>query len=206
MAMTSNTLFTIGHSNHPIEHLIILLTKHGVTAVADVRSSPYSRFNPQYNRESLQNKLKEHNIAYVFLGKELGARSRDVSCYENGRIRYERLAATKLFQEGLDRIISGMKDHCIALLCAEKDPLACHRTILVSRQIAAKGTRIEHILEDGELETHEVAVRRLLRELGLDQPELFRSYGEIIDDAYLRREQEISYVEPKEHIQDNTEM
>src|SRR6266496_4132642 len=83
------TVLTIGHSSHPIERFVALLRQHGVTAVADVRSAPYSRHQPQFNKDLLQRSLKDAGIAYIFLGKELGARSEDRSCYENGRVQSE---------------------------------------------------------------------------------------------------------------------
>ena len=103
MSATGNSIFTIGHSTHSAEAFLTLLLQHGVEAVADVRSSPFSRFNPQFNREALEAFLKENGIRYAFLGKELGARSEDRSCYIDGRVQYGRLAQTALFQSGLDR-------------------------------------------------------------------------------------------------------
>jgi uncharacterized protein (DUF488 family) len=100
-------IFTVGHSNHPLEHLIGLLRRHGVTALADVRSTPYSRTNPQFNREHLSEALKAAGIVYVFLGKELGARSEDPACYENGKVLYDRLARTDLFRSGIERVLEG---------------------------------------------------------------------------------------------------
>jgi uncharacterized protein (DUF488 family) len=111
--MTSE-VFTIGHSTHSIEKFIALLTMHGIQAVADVRSSPFSKFNPQFNRENLQNSLKASGIRYVFLGKELGARSEDPACYVADKVQYDRLAKTPLFQSGLDRVIEGANNYRIA--------------------------------------------------------------------------------------------
>src|SRR5205809_34415 len=94
-------VYTIGHSNHPMEKLLELLIAHGVTVVADVRSSPYSRYNPQFNRESLQADLKRAGLSYVFLGGQLGARSEDEACYVDGKVQFDLLARTPLFQQGL---------------------------------------------------------------------------------------------------------
>src|SRR5271169_2675230 len=126
----AQTIFTIGHSTHTQEYFISLLSRHGITALCDVRSKPYSRVNPQFNREELQRVLREHGITYVFLGTELGARSDDPTCYENGKVQYDRLAHTELFRQGLDRVQEGVRKYRIALMCAEKEPLECHRTIL----------------------------------------------------------------------------
>jgi len=189
------TLYTIGHSNHPIEHFLGLLRQHGVTAVCDVRSKPYSRYNSQFDREALKSALEAAGIAYVFLGKELGARSDDPSCYLYGKVQYTKLAQTALFREGLRRVRDGMKSYTIALMCAEKEPLDCHRTILVSRQLAESGLGIEHIHEDGSLESHADALARLARSLKLreDQLNFFRSAEDIFADAYALQEKRIGY-------------
>src|SRR5450432_3803767 len=141
------TVYTIGHSNHPPEHFISLLALHGITSVCDVRSKPYSRFNPQFNHDALRKILPEAGVEYLFLGKELGARSGDPSCYENGRVRYGLLARTELFQQGLARVQDVIsKAFRVALLCAEKEPIECHRTILVARHLTALGIDAQHIL------------------------------------------------------------
>lgn len=126
-------VFTVGHSTHSVEHFIGLLKQHDVAAIADVRSKPYSRMNPQFNRDDLKETLGERGIAYVFLGKELGARSEDQACYHAGKVRYDLLAQTDLFNRGLERVREGARSLVLALMCAEKDPLACHRTILIAR-------------------------------------------------------------------------
>lgn len=131
----------------------------------------------------------------VFLGRELGARTDDRSCYVEGKVQYDRLASTKLFREGLEQVAADATRHRIALLCAEKDPLRCHRTILVCRHLVASGFRVKHILEDGRLESHEDALSRLLAELGLPERDLFRSRNEIIEEAYTERGQQIAYTE-----------
>lgn len=195
--MKSREVLTIGHSNHTLEHLLGLLRAHGVTAVADVRSSPFSRYSPQFNRENLQAAIREQGLAYVFLGRELGARSEDASCYEGGRVLYGRLARTALFQEGLERLRRGMERHRIALLCAEKDPVTCHRTILVSRELAREGLSVSHILEDGTLETHDQSMDRVLRQFGLADEDLFRTLDERLQEAYRLQEERIAFVNPE---------
>jgi uncharacterized protein (DUF488 family) len=191
----NNTIYTIGHSTHSAQTLIDLLTRYDITAVADVRSHPYSRMNPQFNKKGFQRDLKTAGIAYVFLGRELGARSEDRSCYVNGKVQYDLLAQTVLFQEGLDRLCQGMNTHRIALVCAEQDPLTCHRAILVCRHLVARGVAAQHILKDGRLESHDEALKRLLAELGLPEHDLFRARDEVMAEAYLRRGQQIAYTE-----------
>jgi uncharacterized protein (DUF488 family) len=188
------SVFTIGHSTHLHERFIELLSAHRITAVCDVRSTPYSRVNPQFNRDELKEVLPVHGIAYLFLGKELGARSDDPSCYEDGKVQYDRLARTDLFQQGLSRIHDGMwKGFRIALMCAEKEPLECHRTILVSRHLADAGIEVQHIHSNGELETHVAALVRLARMVGVPEDDMFRSPEDLRADAYRRQEKRIAY-------------
>jgi uncharacterized protein (DUF488 family) len=187
------TVFTIGHSTHTLERLIALLRLHEITAVGDVRSRPYSRTNPQFNRESLKDRLRTVGITYVFLGKELGARSEDSSCYENGRVQYGRVALTELFRQGLDRVQEGMKKYCLALMCAEKEPLECHRTILVARHLSARGIDVQHILASGRLESQTEILDRLMRQLNLPESDMFRSREDVQSDAYRIQESRIAY-------------
>jgi uncharacterized protein (DUF488 family) len=187
------SVFTIGHSTHPIDRFVALLQQHGITAVCDVRSTPFSRFNPQFNRDALQKSLQAAGIAYVFLGKELGARSGDPACYENGRVQYDRLASTALFQEGLDRVRGGTQQYRIVLLCAEKEPLDCHRTILVSRHLVERGFDVQHILADGDLESHDAALTRLAGIVGIPANDLVHSREEILEEMYRRQAERIAY-------------
>jgi len=187
-------VFTIGHSTHSLGAFVALLNRHGVTAIADVRSAPFSRFNPQFNREALEVGLAAHRIKYVFLGRELGARSSDASCYENGRVLYTRLARTQLFRGGLNRIIKGSHEYQIALMCAEKEPLDCHRTLLVARALTERGCVVEHILADGRLEAHGASMARLLDIVGIPRRDLFRSQEELLAEALSRQEERIAYI------------
>ncbi|HEX6879966.1 MAG TPA: DUF488 domain-containing protein [Terriglobales bacterium] len=187
-------VYTIGHSNHEFAKLLALLQQHGVTAVGDVRSAPYSKRYPQFSREPLEKALREAGITYVYLGKELGARSDDPSCYEKGSVKYERLAKTAPFQSGLDRVERGLEQFTLALLCAEKEPLHCHRTLLVARNVEARGIRVEHILEDGSVEPHTATVSRLLRLLHEPETDLFRSHEQIVNEAYEKWGDKIAYV------------
>jgi uncharacterized protein (DUF488 family) len=192
-----NSVFTIGHSRHSTEAFVTLLRQHTITSVADVRSSPYSRFNPQFNKETIESDLKENGIKYVFLGRELGGRSDDPTCYENGRVKYSRLAQTELFGGGLDRLIRGADDYRIALMCAEKDPLQCHRTLLVARALVEHGVVVEHILANGKLESHQAAMERLLDVVGLPHQDLFRSREELVSEALALKEEQVAYVNKK---------
>jgi uncharacterized protein (DUF488 family) len=189
----SQVAYSIGHSNGTIERLIGLLQQHSITAVADVRSQPYSRFNPQFNREVLAGSLKGVGLEYVFLGQELGARSDDPACYRNGRAQYALIAKAGTFQRGIERLLSGAERFRLAILCAEKEPLVCHRGILISRHLHEIGMVVRHILEDGSVEDHENAVERLLDMHGLRDEHLFHSREERIALAYEKQAEDIQY-------------
>ena len=197
MTIATRSVLTIGHSNHPVNVFVALLQQHGVTALADVRSAPYSRFAPQFNREALERSLKAYSIKYVFLGRELGARPDERSCYENGRVQYARLARTDLFRSGLNRVVRGANDYRVALMCAEKEPLECHRALLVARALDELGVPVEHILPDGRLESHGEAMLRLLKVVRLPSEDLFRSRRELIALALAQQEERIAYVDEK---------
>lgn len=190
-----NTVYSIGHSNHDQRTFLDLLRVHAITAIADVRSKPYSGYNPQFDREILQRALLRDGVRYVFLGAELGARSSDAACYERGVVQFDRLAQTSEFARGLDRIASGTRQYRVAMMCAEKEPLECHRTILVARALRRRGVEVAHIHADGRLERHEDALSRLARMLGVREEEqhLFRSAQELRDDLYRMQETRIAY-------------
>ena len=205
----TNPIFTIGHSNMDALAFVKLLQQHKIQTVADVRSSPYSQYTPQFNREVLQATLKQAGISYVFLGDELGARRSEREVYENGQAVYERIAETPLFKSGLERVLSGAKKFRIALMCAEKDPLTCHRTILVCRNLkqrapnilsaeSAAKLEIQHIHSDGHLESQAEAEKRLLVTLKFPTEDFFRSQQEILDEAYALQGKKIAFTEETE--------
>ena len=187
------SIYTLGHSNHAIEKLIGLLTAHDVGTVADVRSQPYSRFNPQFKRDALRTSLTDAGIGYEFLGAELGARSPDPACYVDGRVDYGLLAASEPFRRGLDRVAALADVGKVALLRAERDPLTCHRALLVCPALVERGFTPEHILADGSLETHAAALERLIAELGMGEPDLFGDADKLIADAQRERGRRIAY-------------
>ncbi|MEZ4503018.1 MAG: DUF488 domain-containing protein [Dehalococcoidia bacterium] len=187
-------LLTIGHSTRGLGSFLELLVSYQVTAVADVRSVPFSRWTPQFNQEGLRAALKQRGIAYVFLGTELGARSDDPSSYVEGRVQYRRLAESKIFQQGIKRLLEGSETQRIAVMCAEGEPLDCHRTILVARELDSAGADVAHILPDGSLEPHQASIRRLMKRLRLLQPAFFESPQGLEDRAYAEQERRIAYV------------
>ncbi|MBX9625352.1 MAG: DUF488 domain-containing protein [Gemmataceae bacterium] len=165
-----------------------------MTAVADVRSDPVSRYCPQYDREPLAAASKAEGIRYVYLGRELGARREEPECYAGGVARYDLIARAPLFRQGLDRVRRGVEAHRVALLCAEKDPLVCHRMILVCRHLRGDVGPIAHIREDGSAESHADAEARLLAlcKLDADDPSLTRT--EWVERAYNMQAARIAYM------------
>jgi uncharacterized protein (DUF488 family) len=187
-------LFTIGHSTQSWEQFLDRLARHRIDAVGDVRSSPYSAGLPQFNREILERALKSAGIHYVFLGDELGARRSERECYVDGIARYDRIARAPAFHSGLERVRKGVARFRLALTCAEKDPLECHRTILVCRELRNEFD-IRHILDDGNLENHSDAEARLLAEERVPSEDFFISREELIARAYDRRGEKIAFRE-----------
>ncbi len=164
-------IFSIGHSNHPIGRFVELLENNRIAAVADVRSVPSSGRYPWFSREPLENKLAKHGIAYIPAGGPLGGRPRDPRLFRDGVADYEAMAKTPQFQSALDRIAGEAQQRRLCLMCAEREPLDCHRCLLVGRALAERGLRVGHILQDGSVEPHRATEERLL-ELSPD-PDLF---------------------------------
>ncbi len=160
-------VMTIGHSNHAGDVFHGLLAEHAVAVLIDVRSAPYSRFHPQFNRAALARTLAGRGIEYVYLGNALGGRPASRDCYEDDRVRYDRVARTETFQRGLDQVLGHASRGRTALMCAEREPLACHRTLLIAPALDERGVEVAHILADGSLEAHAHTMDRLLASHGL---------------------------------------
>lgn len=143
-------LYSVGHSTQSLDSLVGLLNKYGIQVVADVRTAPFSKFNPQFNRRDLEFGLREQDIQYVFLGKELGGRPDGEEFYDpDGHVLYGRMAETQQFKAGLDRLLDGARQYRIAMMCSEGDPTDCHRFLLVTRVLHTHGIPVVHILGDG---------------------------------------------------------
>ena len=185
----------MGHSNSPIGRFITLLIETGVDAVADVRSTPYSRFFPWFSCNNLQVHLKAAGIAYLAYGETLGGRPGDASLYCDGVADYEAMARTAAFQSGLDRLQNDMAKRRVCLMCAEREPPDCHRCLLVSRALAARGVAIGHVLHDGSIEPHTVTEHRLVEWAGTAaEADLFvTGHNERLAAAYRRRGRAVGY-------------
>jgi hypothetical protein len=149
-----NSIYTIGHSNHSSETFLHLLKSHGIQVLIDTRSAPFSRYSPQFNRDSLKAAVQEAGIKYGFYGRHLGGRPDNEAFYdETGRVVYSQVAKSFLFNEGMERLTRGLQKFRTALLCSEEDPNICHRRLLVSRVLFEQGIDVYHIRGDGRLES-----------------------------------------------------
>lgn len=179
-------IFTVGHSNFSIEKFLSLLALNNINAIGDVRSQPYSRYTPHFNRENLSESLKENNIRYVFLGEELGARQGDENLYgDDGKIDFDLFSRHPKFLKGIERVEEGAKTFKLALMCSEKDPMDCHRTHLIAKGLVARKHEVVHILEDGNTKSHDELVA-----LNVPQGDLLRSDEETL---YETKGQAIAY-------------
>jgi uncharacterized protein (DUF488 family) len=189
-------VLTIGHSTLSFERFLSLLRRASVTAVADVRSAPFSRKSPHFSRNELSAELRADGISYVFLGKELGGRPSERTFYCGGVADYEKMARAPEFREGLDRVIEGARKYRIALMCSERDPLDCHRCLLVGRALMERGLRVGHILFDGSVATHRQIEDTLLELSGHEDGDLFASHSERLATAYRKRARKVAFAEP----------
>lgn len=155
-------IFTLGHSNVPASKIIELLTLHNIQTVVDVRSSPYSQFSPQFNREVFEQTLKLSGIDYKYAGDYLGGRPKDPTCYKNGEIPeghadflhlvdYTSVMTKDFFLKGIQRLIALASESRVAVMCSEEDPATCHRHHLIGRYLTRQGITVRHIRGDGNL-------------------------------------------------------
>lgn len=200
-----NKLYTIGYAKHSLESFVATIRKHEINAIADVRSVPFSSFAPTFNRNSLSNYLKLNNIQYVFLGNECGAKIDDPSCYNDGKVDYKLVAKHKKFQSGLSLIIKGSEEKTIALMCAEKDPINCHRMILICRSLKKFGLAMHHVLDADIVESQSESEHRLLKLFKLNQLELFHSKNDQLERAYDKQGERIAYKEDSDSGESNSE-
>jgi uncharacterized protein (DUF488 family) len=154
------TIYTIGHSNYSFEDFVKLLRLNSVELVIDVRTSPYAKYTPHFNKDVLRNTLQTAGIKYIFLGSSLGGRPEDEEYHdEKGYILYERMAEGKDFKQGIELVLEEIKKHKTALLCGEENPASCHRRLLVGRVLAEQGVTVLHIRADGKIQSEDEVTR-----------------------------------------------
>ena len=195
--MTQAQIFSIGHSNHSIDKFLSLLESAEIEMVVDVRSAPFSKMFPQFNQETLKKSLGHNSIGYLFLGDQIGGRSNDPDDYMDGQVFYKALAQKEAFKTGIERLKEGSAKYRIALMCSEKEPLDCHRTLLVSQALASSDILVCHIHADGKVEAHEDALARLLTLHNLSSPTLFSEDKDRLQEALTLQEKKIAYQLPK---------
>jgi len=191
------TIYTIGHSNREANELIQILRHYKTQLVADVRSEPYSKYCPQFNKETIKQALANSGIGYIFLGKELGARPEDQNCYINGSVSFEKLRISDTFKQAISRLLDEAAKKSIVLMCAEKDPINCHRAILISRVLEQQGAEVKHIISETEMLDHLSFEKKLLRKFKI-QETLFDTESSkkiYLNEAYEKQEKIISYQE-----------
>ncbi|GAA5316625.1 MAG: DUF488 domain-containing protein [Candidatus Pelagadaptatus aseana] len=191
-------IYTIGYATKPLPDFIAQLNKYQITAVCDVRSVPFSKRFYDYHQDAIKRSLHEAGIRYVYLGEELGPRSKDPAHYDDcNQVQFDRLMQSDHFMEGLERLRQGQeKGFTMALMCAEKDPATCHRSLLIG--YAAKrlfNEELQHITHNGDLETQEALETRLKTLHGLEQ-DLFTPESELRFQAYQQQLKKTSYIKP----------
>lgn len=196
------SLFTIGHSQYTPDYFVHLLKMHDINYVLDVRSTPYSKYAEQFNRENASIFLEKSNIRYSYMGTYFGARPMDMSLYSaDGCLDFEKVTQSEKFNVGVGSVILGLeRGNKIALMCTEKDPFDCHRAIMVARAFDGKGIEVNHILADGGIQSQRELDNRLLDTYFADRGQLSMfNYQNIISDeeyisqAYRKRNKDIGY-------------
>jgi uncharacterized protein (DUF488 family) len=202
-AVRFHSLYTVGHSNHDWPAFLALLRRAGVTALADVRSAPYSRRLPHFNRAELEHGLRAAGLGYLFLGDLLGGRPQAPDLYgPDGRVDYEKVRRTFAFQQGLERLVQGLERFTLAMLCAEDDPLDCHRGLMIAPALREFGIAPLHLRKDHTVESTPQMEARLLAETGVGAGEIDGLFASQLSDdekqtmlaeAYRRRASKKAY-------------
>lgn len=150
--MNDSSIFTIGHGNKPIEAFIAELRSFAIEYVVDVRSSPYSKWNPQFNLKRIKQSLVAHKIKYVYMGEELGGRPNDRDLYRsNGTVDYDAVRKSVAFLRGINRILSANTQKLpTAMMCSETQPEQCHRSKLIGTELKKHGIELQHIIDVGK--------------------------------------------------------
>lgn len=173
------TIYTIGHSNSTVERLLELLAAHEITTVVDVRSSPYSKYADQFNLAALEATVTQAGLRYVYLGDALGGMPNVPGFYDaEGHVRYDLLAASERFREGLERLLALARERRVALLCSEEDPSECHRHLLLGRVLGEQGVTVLHLRGDGSAISDADLAAAVERERTGGQQSLFEDDGE----------------------------
>jgi uncharacterized protein (DUF488 family) len=196
-------IFAIGHSNYPYDKLIEMIKKYNINCVVDIRETPYSKYNIQYNREALKESLKESGFLYVYMGHEFGAKRLSKESYNNeGYADFEKVIKEEIFLNGVERIKKGIDmGYKMVLLGAMQDPIRCHRSIMVGRYLNEKGFDVKYILHEGDLVNQDYIEEDLLNKYFSDRDQLSidsllgtdKSREAMIAEGYKLANKEIGY-------------
>lgn len=172
-------IFTIGHSNQPLDNFVNLLEAWRIEVLVDVRSHPHSKHAPHFDSRALKDAVTAAGIKYLFLGKELGGRPTGEEFYDaGGYVLYSRVAESPLFLDGISRLESGLRKYRVAIMCSEENPAACHRRLLIGRVLAARGVPVYHIRVNNKLQREaELTADEDNPSVSSDQPTLFEVPG-----------------------------
>ncbi len=197
-------LYTIGHSTFDTELFLKRLQDNDIGFVIDVRSTPFSKYANQYNKDRIEKFLKENDINYFHMGEHFGARQKDTKYYPHEYLDFELFRNSDIFQKGMKNIERGLEKYNIALMCTEKDPIDCHRAIMVGRGFELDGVDVGHIMPDGNLLTQKDFNDRLLElyfpdryQYSLFDTEEKKTDEEYLKDAYILKNKEIGYIMPR---------
>lgn len=170
-----------------------MLREHNISALADVRSVPASKFSPHFSKEKIKLNVVAAGLSYVFLGKELGGRPTSYEYFSGSKADYEKMARAPTYIDGIERLLRGKERFTIAMMCSEHDPLDCHRCLLVSRTLLSRGVNTKHILQTGEIKTQTEIEKNLLTLSKKTSLDMFQDSAEILDQAYRDRAMKIAY-------------
>ncbi|MBK9743364.1 MAG: DUF488 domain-containing protein [Saprospiraceae bacterium] len=166
--MTDTTIYSIGHGNKKIEDFISELMSFDIEYLLDIRSKPYSKWNPQYNQAALEMELKNNGITYVFVGDTLGGLPQDRSCYDyNGKVVYDLIKEKDFFKQGLERLTTAHQKRIhLAIMCSESKPEECHRSKLIGQELLNKEISLKHIVSKKRIKSQQTVMNELTKGKG----------------------------------------
>lgn len=166
--MKKSSIYSIGHGNKKLDDFINELKSFGISYLIDVRSKPFSKWNPQFNQTSLEIDLKKYGITYVFLGDKLGGLPEDNTCYVNGKIEYDLIKEKDFFKEGMERLIkANEKNIKVTVMCSETNPEECHRSKLIGQELIKRNISMQHIISENKVKSQETVMNELTKGKGV---------------------------------------
>lgn len=171
--------YTIGHSTRKLEEFIDIIKSYGIDCVMDVRSCPHgsNNYNRQYDRDSLEIKIKQSGINYIYMGEQLGKKRIENEALDaDGKADFDKIMECSTFKKGINRIVEGIKrGHKIVLMCSERNPFNCHRSILLGYALMKNGVTMEHIIDEKKSKSQ----NRI-------EEEIFITYEPVLKDRFLQ--------------------